>query len=167
MRSSLRRCWAFAFLALASGAGLIAVPDGRAQETARTASQLPLARYFPSQDLVVYVEFDGLDGHREAWKKTAAYRLLTETTTGAMYEAALPRVFGLLLSKQTEVRINGRELTNLGLHLIRSGFAVGINRAGGTGPPRCLGLVVRGGAKGETQKLVERILRAGATRRAG
>ena len=66
-----------------------------------------LARYFPRQDLVVYLEFDGLDGHREAWKKTAAYRLLTETTTGAMYEAAVPRVLGLLLSKQSEVRISG------------------------------------------------------------
>ncbi len=127
---------------------------------------LPLARYFPSQDLVVYVEFEGLDGHREGWKKTAAYRLLNETATGAMYEAALPGVFDLLLSKQAELRINGRELTNLGLHLFRSGFAVGINRAEGQGPPRCFGLVIRGGAKGEIQKIVERIVRAEAPPRA-
>ena len=66
-----------------------------------------LARYFPSQDLVVYVEFDGLDGHSEAWKKTAAYRLFTETTTGAMYEATLPGLFELLLARQNTVRSMG------------------------------------------------------------
>ena len=59
------------------------------------------------------------------------------------------------------------ELTELGLHLFRSGFAVGINRAEGQGPPRCFGLVIRGGPKGEIQKLVERIVRAEVPGRAG
>ena len=78
-----------------------------------------------------------------------------------MYEAALPRLFGLFLARQNAVRINGRELTKFLSQLFRSGFAVGINRAGGTGPPRSFGLVIRGGAKGDTPKIVERLLRAG------
>ena len=45
------------------------------------------------------------------------------------------------------------------MHLFRSGFAVGINRAGGAGPPRCFALVIRGGATGEPRALVDRILR--------
>jgi type II secretory pathway pseudopilin PulG len=156
------RFWrGLAVLAAASAATLSAAQNLRAQEPARIASHPSLARYFPSQDLVVYVEFDGLDGHSEAWKKTAAYRLFTETTTGAMYEAALPRLFGLFLARQNAVQINGRELTKLLSQLFRSGFAVGINRAGGTGPPRSFGLVIRGGAKGDTPKIVERLLRAG------
>ena len=102
----------------------------------------------------------------QAWKKTAASRLLNETTTGAMYEAMLPRVFDAFLSKQSDVSINGKELTDLLRHLAKSGFAVGINRAGGTGAPRCFGLVIRGGAKGDVQKLADRVLRAGAGPRA-
>ena len=78
-----------------------------------------------------------------------------------MYEAALPRLFGLFLARQNAVRIDGRELTKFLSQLFRSGFAVGINRAGGTGPPRSFGLVIRGGAKGDTPKIVERLLRAG------
>src|SRR3954451_3823275 len=39
------------------------------------AGPRPPAGYFPREDLVVFAEFDGLDAHAEAWKKTAAYRL--------------------------------------------------------------------------------------------
>ena len=116
------------------------------------SQQLPLARYFPSQDLVVYVEFDGLERHREAWKKTALFRVLNETTTGAMYEAMVPRVLDLIVPESSGVRVSGKELSEFALHLARSGFAVGINRAGGAGPPRCFGLVIRGGAKAVDSK---------------
>ena len=60
-----------------------------AAETGRPA---PLSRFFPRQDLVVYAEFDGLDAHRDGWRKTAAYRMLNETTTGAMLEQTLTRL---------------------------------------------------------------------------
>src|SRR5271166_1436910 len=94
------RFWrAVATCAAAFAVGWLATRDGRAQGST-PANELSLARYFPRQDLVVYVEFDGIDRHREAWKKTAAARLLTETTTGAMYEESLPRIFDAILSKQ-------------------------------------------------------------------
>src|SRR5262245_18819663 len=57
--------------------GLIGAAAAGAQEAARA---------IPADGLAVYVEFDGLDAHAEAWKKTAAYRMLTETTAGAMLE---------------------------------------------------------------------------------
>ena len=69
-----------------------------AQEPSQPAAPAPLARYFPRKDLVVYVEFDGLDAHRDAWTKSAAYRLLTETTTGAMLEQSAAQVLDLVLS---------------------------------------------------------------------
>jgi Protein of unknown function (DUF1559) len=152
--------------ALASAAGLIAARMAGAQEATRAPSQTSLARYFSSQDLVAYIEFDGLDRHDAAWRKTAASRLLNETTTGAMYEAMLPRAFDSLLSKQSDVSLNGKELTAVLRHVAKSGFAVGINRTGGTGAPRCFCLVMRGGAKGDFQKLAERVLRGGAGPRA-
>ena len=47
-----------------------------------------LARYVPAKDLVLYVEFDGIDAHAAAWKKTALYKVLTETKLGAMIDGA-------------------------------------------------------------------------------
>ena len=162
------RFWrGLALLAAVSAASLIAARNMRAQEPARIASHPSLARYFPSQDLVVYVEFDGLDGHKESWQKTAAYRLLNDTTTGAMYRAALPRIFEVLLREDTAFPLKGNELTELVLHLFRSGFAVGINRPGDTGSPRSFALALRGAGKGEMHQLLDRVLRAGATPRSG
>jgi len=151
---------------LVGGIGSIAAAPALGQKAAGAAGPVPLARYFPRQDLVVYAEFDGLDAHRDAWTKTAAYRLLNETTTGAMYEQSISRILDLILARQPDVPVNGRELEALGMHLLRSGFAVGINRAGGSGPPRCFALVIRAAARGETRAILDRILRAGAPPRA-
>ncbi|MFI5460254.1 MAG: DUF1559 domain-containing protein [Isosphaerales bacterium] len=154
------------FVAIIGLMGGIGTTGAWGQDGPKPAGPAPLARYFPRQDLVVYAEFDGLDAHRDAWTKTAAYRLLTETTTGAMYEQSISRILDLLLANQSDVPVNGRELTALAMHLLRSGFAVGINRAGGAGPPRCFALVIRAAAKGEARAILDRILRAGAPPRA-
>ena len=134
-------------------------PAAIGQQPAKPAGAVPLARYFPRQDLVVYVEFDGLDAHRDAWTKSAAYRLLNETTTGAMLEQSIARLLDRLLASQPQLPVKGRELVALSENLLRSGFAVGINRAGGVGLPRCLALVVRGGATGAPRAAFERFLR--------
>jgi prepilin-type processing-associated H-X9-DG protein len=129
------------------------------QKSSEPVRPAPLARYFPRQDLVVYAEFGGLDAHRDAWTKTATYRLLNETTTGEMLEQSLAHLLDVLMARQSEVPVKGRELVALGKHLLRSGFAVGINRAGGVGLPRCLALVIRGAAKGEARSILDRFLR--------
>ncbi len=156
-----------AILALAIGGGTCLPPVARAQNAPPASSFPPLARYFPGQDLVAYLELDGLDSHEKSWRNTAAHRLLNETTTGAMYRAALPRILEVLLHEDTEISLGGSEFAQLALHLFRSGFAAGINRAGGAGPPRCMAIVVRGAAKGEIHQLLDRILRAGSSPRSG
>src|SRR5262249_55869983 len=50
------------------------------------APKSSLGRYVPRQDLVFYLEFDGLDAHGEAWQKSAAYKLLNDTKLGALLE---------------------------------------------------------------------------------
>ncbi len=45
-----------------------------------------LARYVPRQKLAMYLEYEGLDAHPDAWHATAAYKILTETKTGALLE---------------------------------------------------------------------------------
>jgi hypothetical protein len=155
--------WTAAVIVVAGSAMTTAA---RGQEAPRRDRPAPLARYFPRQDLVVYAEFDGLDAHRAAWTKTATYRLLNETTTGVMLEQTLAHLLDSLLARQPGVPVEGREAVALGQHLLRSGFALGINRAGGVGFPRCFALVIRDGAARESRALLDRLLRAGAASRA-
>src|SRR5262245_47970924 len=148
-------------LGFAAGTGALAMRSAWAQAESKTGSRAPLARYFPREDLVVYAEFDGLDAHRDAWKKTATYRVLNETTTGAMLEQTLARFLDEVVVSDTGVPARGREVVDLGEHLLRSGFAVGINRRGGAGLPRSFGIIIRGGAKGQSRAILDRFLRAG------
>src|SRR5262249_46136328 len=46
----------------------------------------PLARYVPRQHLAFFLEFDGLDSHKDAWRESAAHKLLNETSSGALLE---------------------------------------------------------------------------------
>ncbi len=139
--------------------GLVAA--AAAQGPSKPAGPPPLARFFPRQDLVIYAEFEGLDAHRDDWKKTATYRVLNETTTGAMLEQTLARFLDETVLSVVGVPARGRELVGLGEHLLRSGFALGINRAGGVGLPRCFGIVIRGAAAGQPRAVLDRFLRAG------
>ena len=100
------------------------------------------------------------------WEKTAAYRLLTETTTGAMLEQSAARLLDLVLSGRTGALVGGRDLVALGKHVLRFGCAVGINHAGGAGPPRCVAVVIRGAASGKARSIVDRLLRIGVHPRA-
>ena len=84
--SSAFRIARAAALLLSVGGALISLGASGAFGQDEPAGPRPLAGYFPREDLVVFAEFDGLDAHAEAWKKTAAYRLLNETSTGAMLE---------------------------------------------------------------------------------
>ena len=104
-----------------------------AQDPPKPAAPAPLRAYFPRQDLVVYVEFDGLDAHRDAWTKSAAYRLLTETTTGAMLEQSAAQALDRVMSGQSQVPTKGRELVALVKLLMRSGFAPGDQPGGWRG----------------------------------
>ncbi len=130
---------------------LMTIGPASGQEASKGARPAPLARYFPRRDLVAYAEFDGLDSHRAAWEKTAAYRLLTETTTGAMLEQSAARLLDLILTPgngQRTLPVGGRDLVALGEHLMRSGCVLGINSPKAPGPPRCAAVVIRGAAAG-------------------
>ena len=63
---------------------LMGAATARGQGPAGEASSL--ARYVPRDNLVFYLEYDGLDAHADAWRKTAAYKILNDTPAGAMLE---------------------------------------------------------------------------------
>jgi prepilin-type processing-associated H-X9-DG protein len=134
--------------------------DARAQAQAPARPE-SLARYFPSENLVAYAEFDGLDAHQEAWRKTAAYKLLNQTTTGVMLEQIITQVAARALPEGAEAKLSGKEFLTLVQHAFRRGFAFGIVRPPGESKPKLVGLVVRGAGKGEVRRIVSRLIDAG------
>ena len=59
-------------------------PPYRRRKRLRRPDTSPLARFVPKENLVAYFEFSGLDSHEAAWKNTASYKMLTDTTLGEM-----------------------------------------------------------------------------------
>ena len=53
---------------------------------AKSRPAAPPARHVPRQDLLAYLEFDGLDAHADAWRASAAYKLLSDTKLGPLLE---------------------------------------------------------------------------------
>jgi hypothetical protein len=118
----------------------------------------PLARYFPRQDLVVYAELEGLDARKERWRQTAAYRLLNETTTGAMLEELIAQLVDQAAETAPARVLAGRDLLTLLLDVARRGFALGIVRAPDEPRPRCIGLVVRDGGRGRLRAALGQLI---------
>jgi len=81
-----------------------------------------MARYVPKDNLVI--DFDGLDAHAEARKKTAACKILDDTTTGARLEDLSVRLVG----KVPGAGDSGAETPAMFEHVARSGFVVAAGR---------------------------------------
>ena len=120
----------------------------------------PLARYFPKRDLIAYVEYDGIDAHAEAWKKTAASRVFNETPAGAMLASVASQMLAAALPPGREALPTPEELAAILDQWTRSGFAFAINRKSDqpSAKPSCIGLVIRGGGRGPLLKTIKKFL---------
>ena len=116
--------------ALALVLALVAPASAQTQPAARLAqaTSSSLARYVPKDDLIFFLEFDGLDLHSAAWQKTATYKILTETKMGALLEdittqlvekaiAGIPPVPDKPTAPQTVAALK---------YLLGKGFVVGV-----------------------------------------
>jgi prepilin-type processing-associated H-X9-DG protein len=113
------------------------------------AARASLARYVPKPDLIYYAEFEGVEAHVDAWKRSAAYRLLNETKLGALVEDLARQ--GLELAQQStppDKRIPPDLMIGLVKHVWRHGGAVAGWRPSGN-PNGGFVLVVRGGDRPE------------------
>ena len=134
--------------ALVLGTALIlAVGPGQVDAQA-PAKAAPLARYVPREELAAYLEFDGLDAHRTAWKGSAAYKLLNETGLGPLIEDLVRQ---LMMMSQAPIQpgdvIGGFE------QLAREGMVVGL---WGKDPEDLhVVTVLRGGGKAELRRLID------------
>jgi prepilin-type processing-associated H-X9-DG protein len=106
-------------------------PPAIAQATkagARMRSQAAptLARYVPRQDLAAYFEFQGLDSNAARWKNSATYKLLNETTFGAMLEDLIRQgADAALASSKAADKPTGEQVVALVEHVFRNGFVAG------------------------------------------
>lgn len=127
----------------------------------------PAARAIPNEELLLFVEFDGLKDHQQAWRQTAAHKILTETSTGEMLGELVRQIakaFPEAGGQQGQSPLSGQDLTALIRHVIRHGFAVGLSGLPGQSPPRGV-VVVPAVDQSEIGKKIVALLRRQARER--
>src|SRR5262249_2189169 len=93
-----------------------------------------------------------------AWKNTAAYKMLNETSLGAMIEDITAQVADRALQAGPGAPVSGRELVALLVHLAGKGFAVGVQFNPQPPQPKAAVGVIRDAAKNEVfRRIVGRI----------
>jgi hypothetical protein len=91
------------------------------------AEVVPLGRYVPKENLFFYAEFAGLKAHTEAWKKTAACKMLMDTPLGGMLEEVSAQLLENVLSVVPDKKVSGAEIVTLVKNAAQSGFVLAIN----------------------------------------
>ena len=113
---------------------VVCIEPAPAQEKRPVAKSRPAAspaRHVPRKDLLAYLEFEGLDAHANAWRASAAYKLLSDTKLGPVLEdLALQGIELIQETTPPERRVAGAEVVGLLKHIARHGFAVGVIRKG-------------------------------------
>ena len=112
---------------------MMAAPTASAQRD--RGEPPPLARYIPAEGLTVLLEHDGLHAHPAAWTGSATYKILNETSLGAMLKDITTQVIDYgLRSAPAPVPLKAEEAVGLLTHLLEEGFAISY---GGTfNPPQ-------------------------------
>ena len=76
----------------------------------------------PKENLVLYAEFTGLDAHAEAWKKTAAYKMLNQTPLGVMLEEVAAQLLDKGMSFLPSRKLSGTDMVTLVKSVARNGW---------------------------------------------
>jgi hypothetical protein len=127
---------------LAVAATLITATTAHAQVVKKAAAapteldMRPLARFVPGEKLILLAESEGLDAHADAWAKTAAYKLLNDTSLGTMLEAVGGQLVDWALANVPNRKFSGADVVAAAKHVAHKGFAFGLTApsAGGAKP---------------------------------
>jgi hypothetical protein len=135
-----------------------------------TESFPPLARYAPKDDLIILVEFEGLDSDKPTWEQSALNHILNDTTTGVMLEDVFVQgVDQLLASRPEPPKFAAADLLAMFKHISRNGFVTGVagkpNEAGDDLEPGTVirPTVIRNGARADVRPLFAKLLGGLAT----
>ncbi len=165
------RRWVFVLaLALLGESGMATTGSGQtpsAGSSGVTASTVQPAaanvtsmhRFVPRDNLILCVDFDGLDAHAEAWQKTAAYKMLNQTPLGIMLEEVAAQLLDKFLESVPGRKVSGVELVTLVKHMARKGWVVALNANQKGTNPFVGTLVLRGAtATKEIKAISSRVL---------
>lgn len=150
-------------LAAAAFVLLIVAPPARAQavKKAQATTELdtrPLARFIPGEKLAMIIVSEGLDAHAEAWSKTAAYRMLNETSLGVMLETVAAQLADHALANLPNRKMTGKDLVAVVKHVAHKGFALGLSAPAEEGGTAKMVLVLRGASAREYRGPFARLL---------
>jgi prepilin-type processing-associated H-X9-DG protein len=142
-------CWCAVVL------GLLPVAAARAQDKSGGG-----ARFIPAEKLAVYLEFDGFNAHAEGWHKTAMYRVLNETSAGAMFDDLAGQILQQLMGPERPGRPAASELKAAFDHVAHHGLTVGLCGPFER-PDQPLAVIVLGGAaQPDVRALFDRLLQS-------
>ncbi len=145
---------------LAAGSALCLLVMGTRLVSAQAVAPAPsLAHYAPGENLVALFEFDGLDAHAEAWKKTAAQKAFNETPLGSLIRDLAGQGFDI--AQKANPNFNATSKAEIGLildHVLAKGFAGALfgdpDEPGGV-------FILRDAARPEVLRIVEKAVAAG------
>ena len=139
-----------------AGLGLALLLSIAGRSPAQSAQ--PLSRYVPDDSVALYVEFAGTDAHAAAWRKTAFYRFLNETTAGAAIEDIAVQALDNAMADAPPGRLSATEIVFLAKHVFKSGFVFALHhtQAGEEGY-RVVG-AFRGAGRAEVRPIVDKLL---------
>ncbi len=150
-----RRTWKQGIrLFLVAMAAVVLSGRGAVAQAPGDSAAAPLARYIPQQQLVAYLEFEGLDAHAGAWHKSAAYKLLNDTPLGSLLENLATQ--GISQAQPTtpeNQRVAPAEYLKLLKQVAHQGLAVGVFGNGEDGPK--LMIVIRKANQPELARILK------------
>ena len=123
----------------------------------------PASRYVAAEDLVAYVQFDGLDSHGDAWEATAMRSILEDTTTGAMLRTLAGQLLDGSTAAAPGMPVSGDQITAITEHLTSRGFVLAVHGPLGEDPP-AVTLVLPGAGEGPAAPAFQALLRAAVPR---
>jgi hypothetical protein len=133
-------------------------PEGGQASAAAAQEAAPLAHFVSRDNLILYIECAGLESRAEAWKKTAAYRMLTTTSLGSMLEEVGAQLFDHMLSSVPNRTFTGAEAVTLAKAAARDGFVLALNANRKGANPFVGTFVLRGGATKELKPVSSHLL---------
>ncbi len=128
-RHSLRRAGVLTLVLAGLAVGSTASAQTAAAKKAAPAppDTSPLARYIPRENLAFFIGSDGLDTQAELWKKTAAYKILTETPLGDMLEDMTAQLAEKALAARPNRKLTGPDIVTIVKHMATGGFVIADN----------------------------------------
>jgi hypothetical protein len=125
-----------------------------AAASAQNQADAPLASAIPAEGLTAFVEHEGFASHPVAWKRTAIYRMLHETSLGTMLEEIITQGADYVLGASDGGPLDGKELVAVLEHLAEKGFAIGFATGPPGGRPKSAVIVIRDAADSDVFKRV-------------